>query len=677
MAGIRHYKVVTGADDPSKEVNKNEWNDDHVIDDGTLALPKLAAMATASFIGRYTAGSGTPEVLSAATVKVMLGINNVDNTSDANKPVSTAQAVADTAALNTAKAYADGLVVGLLDDRGSYNASVNTFPASGGSGAAGAIVKGDLWFISVAGTLGGVAVNVGDSARALVDTPGQTAGNWSVLESNLGYVPMNIATYDADGDGVVDTAETLVLLCRNNTGVTISKMAAVYITGATGQNPTIALAKADSEITSGKTIGVVTADIANNATGLVAMRGTLHDFDTSAFADGTTLWLSAVTAGVFTTTRPVAPNHAVLIGFTAYSHANNGKIALYVANGQELDELHDVLITALANNEVLQYDSTSGTWKNRSTLAGISIGGNAATVTVADAAADTTCWPMLATSQTGNQAPTTDGGLIYNASTNALTTGEFVANGIAGGLEIANANSQDAYQASIGGSMTLNTAQLNALSVSVSIIGGASSTTLRGVLLNNTFAPTANADFQNLYNQLTLNSGASPATVYGEASVFALGAAALGGTIANYYGKSVVFSANAAATTNLNNWNAYFANNPVNGALQSIANVRGFYGAIVAGTGRWNCYMAGTAINYMAGALLLGSTTNDGVNQLQVTGSATISGGLSVVGGVFDLPNYTTGTRPTAATGNMIYDTTLNKACIGTGAGTWQVITSA
>lgn len=51
--------------------------------------------------------------------------------------------------------------------------------------------------------------------------------------------------------------------------------------------------------------------------------------------------------------------------------------------------------------------------------------------------------------------------------------------------------------------------------------------------------------------------------------------------------------------------------------------------------------------------------------------------GLSVSGGVLDLPNYTTATRPTAATGNLIYDTTLNKACLGTGAGTWQVFTSA
>lgn len=41
----------------------------------------------------------------------MVGLGNVDNTSDVNKPVSTAQAAADTAATNAAKAYADSLVV--------------------------------------------------------------------------------------------------------------------------------------------------------------------------------------------------------------------------------------------------------------------------------------------------------------------------------------------------------------------------------------------------------------------------------------------------------------------------------------------------------------------------------------------------------------------------------------
>lgn len=118
-----------------------------------------------------------------------LGLENVDNTSDANKPVSTLQATAISDAEASAKSYADGLVVGLLNDRGSYDASSNTFPTTGGSGTSGAIKKGDLFFISVAGTLGGSDVTVGDSVRALANAPGQTASKWSIIETNIGYVP--------------------------------------------------------------------------------------------------------------------------------------------------------------------------------------------------------------------------------------------------------------------------------------------------------------------------------------------------------------------------------------------------------------------------------------------------------------------------------------------------------
>lgn len=157
---------------------------------------------------RWTKGSASnlaqnadnlASLASAATARANLGLGNVDNTSDVNKPVSTAQAAADLAALNSAKSYADGLVVGLLDDRGNYNASSNAWPSSGGSGTAGAILKGDLWTISVAGALGGVAVGVGDVIRALVDTPGSTAGNWVITENNLGFVPENSSNKDASG----------------------------------------------------------------------------------------------------------------------------------------------------------------------------------------------------------------------------------------------------------------------------------------------------------------------------------------------------------------------------------------------------------------------------------------------------------------------------------------------
>jgi hypothetical protein len=122
-------------------------------------------------------------------------------------------------ALKADVTYVDGIVVGVLKDRGNYDASVNTFPASGGSGAAGAIKKGDLWYISVAGTLGSVAVGIGDTIRALADTPGQTASNWAVMENNLGYVPersIDAATakttpVDADTMGIIDSAASNVL----------------------------------------------------------------------------------------------------------------------------------------------------------------------------------------------------------------------------------------------------------------------------------------------------------------------------------------------------------------------------------------------------------------------------------------------------------------------------------
>lgn len=107
----------------------------------------------------------------------------------ANRIVSSGINVSDIAT----KAYAEGLVAGLLDDRGSYDASTNTFPSTGGSGTSGAILKGDFWYISVAGTLGGQAVTVGDSVRALTDAPAQVGANWSVLETNIGYVPENVA----------------------------------------------------------------------------------------------------------------------------------------------------------------------------------------------------------------------------------------------------------------------------------------------------------------------------------------------------------------------------------------------------------------------------------------------------------------------------------------------------
>lgn len=113
---------------------------------------------------------------------------------------------ASTTAENNAKAYADGLVVGLWDDRGGFSAAGGAYPSSGGSGSAGAILKGDIWTITTGGTLPtGQVVEIGDVIRALINTPGNTQANWAITQNNLGYTAEN----SANKSGTISASATL------------------------------------------------------------------------------------------------------------------------------------------------------------------------------------------------------------------------------------------------------------------------------------------------------------------------------------------------------------------------------------------------------------------------------------------------------------------------------------
>lgn len=90
------------------------------------------------------------------------------------------------------KTYVDSSVVGVLDDRGNWDASSGLFPSTGGSGPLGTILKGDLWFVDVPGILGGNPVVVGSNFRALIDNPVNPT-DWNILNVGLGYIPENIA----------------------------------------------------------------------------------------------------------------------------------------------------------------------------------------------------------------------------------------------------------------------------------------------------------------------------------------------------------------------------------------------------------------------------------------------------------------------------------------------------
>jgi len=225
-------------------------------------------------------------------------------------------------------------------------------------------------------------VTISAPANAQVLTYNSTTSQWENQTPAVGSggADMNKSTYDVDNDGVVDSAERTEIIVRNSTGVTLTKGQVVYLSGATGNRPNAVLSKADTEATSSKTIGIVVANIANNSDGYVATNGTLHDLNTSAFTAGDAVWLSAATAGAFTSTIPVEPNHTVFIGYIARAHPTQGRIVILIQNGYELNELHGVLVTSEANNNLLAYESASGLWKNK-TFSAI-FGGYTGTFTV-------------------------------------------------------------------------------------------------------------------------------------------------------------------------------------------------------------------------------------------------------------------------------------------------------
>ena len=106
-----------------------------------------------------------------------------------NNIIGDANSTTKAPSVNAIKTYADGLVVGLLNDRGNYTPSVTSpgaYPSSGGSGTGGAIEKGDIWFIDGVGYLGTTAVTIGSSVRALVNNPSPTTdSDWDILDASL------------------------------------------------------------------------------------------------------------------------------------------------------------------------------------------------------------------------------------------------------------------------------------------------------------------------------------------------------------------------------------------------------------------------------------------------------------------------------------------------------------
>ena len=285
-----------------------------------------------------------------------VGLSNVDNTSDLNKPISTATQLA-------------------LDGKAdiSHTQALSTITQSGASTGQVPIWNGSAWVPGVpAGTatwggISGVLSNQTDLQSALdakFDDPTGTTSQYIRGDGSLATFPTSI-----------NQANSLVTTVFNKSGAPIPKFSVVYISGGQGDLPTIALAQANAESSSSKTYGVVYADIPNMQSGQVIVAGALTGLNTDQFnptapvgdVNGTALYLSPTVPGGLTTTKPYAPDHMVYVATIVRTHQNEGVVEVRIQNGFELQELHNVQILngSEQNNQVLKYDSATSLWKNK------------------------------------------------------------------------------------------------------------------------------------------------------------------------------------------------------------------------------------------------------------------------------------------------------------------------
>jgi hypothetical protein len=153
-------------------------------------------------------------------------------------------------------------------------------------------------------------------------------------------------------------------LVKNQTGSTITKGSIVYANGTVGASGRITVAKfiANGTIDAKYLLGITAHDLTNGEDGYVISFGKIRQVNTDTFAAGAILYPSPTVAGVWTDVEPIAPNLDMPIGFCINSSSNNGTIAIRVASGYKLNELHDVAISSPVTNASLYY--SGGLWRD-------------------------------------------------------------------------------------------------------------------------------------------------------------------------------------------------------------------------------------------------------------------------------------------------------------------------
>jgi len=349
---VTHSKVSTIPDgDDSSLIRPSDWNDEHTLvgvgtaasldagvangvatldSGGTVPLSQIPAsiIGGLNYQGTWNASTNTPTLTSsvgtkgyyyAVSVSGTTNLNGITDWTVGDLAVFNGTAweqIDNTDAVTSVNGYTGTVVLGYAD--------VGAFPATATTGTGSVVLQTNPTINTP--TLSGATVD--GTAPYLNYTP-TTAPTY--VEGRVFYdsTAKTLNYYNDNSQMSVNIGQEQIVRVRNQTGSTIADGTVVYVNGATGNTPTIAKAIATSFSTA-DIIGVTTTDIANNGFGYVTINGLVNGLDTSAFAEGDAVFLSATTAGAYTTTEPTRPNYSIQVGVVLRANPSNGTLLVSV-----------------------------------------------------------------------------------------------------------------------------------------------------------------------------------------------------------------------------------------------------------------------------------------------------------------------------------------------------------
>lgn len=158
--------------------------------------------------------------------------------------------------------------------------------------------------------------------------------------------------------------QEILYLVKNTSGATIPDGKVISYSGTIGASGKIKATLGIGTDNPEMILGISTQTILNNEFGFVTDFGLVRGIDTSMWADEDFLYPSPTIAGELTNIQPSAPNFKRPIAVVIYSHSNIGSIFVRMKSGESISMLHDVEITSLADNDILQYNSVNQRWEN-------------------------------------------------------------------------------------------------------------------------------------------------------------------------------------------------------------------------------------------------------------------------------------------------------------------------